>query len=66
MQEESLGGFEFALEDVPAKMILVDQNTNEGENLIVYHSGTYFKFKVFYRGPICCTKVDHRCRKETL
>jgi hypothetical protein len=36
-----MGGFEFALEDVPPKMILIDQKTSDGENLIVYHSGKH-------------------------
>lgn len=36
----------FAIEDIPTKMILIDPYTNEKDSttLIVYHSGIYFIF----------------------
>jgi len=45
----------FAIEDIPTKMLLVDPSTSDREiNLIVYHSGNIIFFEIiFYRGTIC-------------
>ena len=53
---ESVNSLEnFLLEEIPAKIILIDQRQSEDTHLIAYHSGkTHFPkyLTVFYRGPI--------------
>lgn len=52
----------FAFEDIPTKMIMVDQKAAEDAHMIVYHSGNLLinnHHLYYYRGLICPTQTDH-------
>lgn len=65
--QESTASLEnFNLEDLPTKMILVDQKSAEDTHLISYHAGNYCFLFIRYRGAIPGEKTHHRCCKAPL
>lgn len=62
--QESTASLEnFNLEDLPTKMILVDQKSAEDTHLISYHAGKINLFSFHYRGPIPGEKTyNRRCQ----
>lgn len=61
------GGDNFMLEDIPTKMILVEQKTSEETHMVVYHNGKCFNdVKPYFRGFVSLAQGDYRCGKETL
>ena len=62
---ESVNSLEnFVLEDIPAKIILIDQRQSEDTHVIAYHSGKTNNLSyltVTNRGPIQPSQTDYRC-----
>ena len=58
----------FQLEDIPSKMILVEQKTSEETHMIVYHSGNLLyiiTLITYYRGPVQPPQTHYRSGQET-
>ena len=62
------GGDNFMLEDIPTKMILVEQKTSEETHMVVYHNGKCMPCVTppYYRGLISPAQSHHRCGEEAL
>jgi len=59
----------FTLEDLPVKMLLVDQKSTDETHIIAYHSGklpTLTYLIQYFRGPIPASQSDYRCSQASL
>lgn len=53
----------FQLEEIPPKMILIDQKVSEETHLIAYHSGKIKLLHIsYFRGSVQPSQTYHRCR----
>ena len=62
VEGDNTGLDNFAMEEIPSKMIMVDPTNHKDINLIVYHSGKNIDLVILiYRGSVRCKKASDWC-----